>query len=65
VETRHKLFGHVESRDKACRFSSKEEGSQIIRGKGRLRKTIRETFSKDLGINELDRDTIYRLRPVI
>jgi hypothetical protein len=29
-------------------------GSQIIRGKERLRKPIRETIKKDLEINELD-----------
>jgi len=34
------------------------EGSQITRGKGRLRKG-RETIKKDLEINELDIDMIY------
>jgi len=33
--------------------------SQITRGRGRLRKTIRETIEKDLEINELDRDMMY------
>jgi len=33
--------------------------SQISRGRGRPRKTIRETIKKDLGINELDRNMDY------
>jgi len=33
--------------------------SQITRGKGRPRKTIRETIRKDLQINELDRNMVY------
>jgi len=35
------------------------EGSQIIRGQGRPRKTLRETLKKDLEINELDRNMVY------
>jgi len=35
------------------------ESSQITRGKGKRRKTIRETSKKDVEINELDSDMIY------
>jgi hypothetical protein len=34
------------------------EGSQVARGLGRFRKTIREAIKKDLAINELNRDNI-------
>jgi hypothetical protein len=34
------------------------EGSQITRGRGRPRKTIRETIKKDLETNELDRNMV-------
>jgi hypothetical protein len=34
------------------------EDSQIIRGRGRPRKTIRETIKKDLETNELDRNMV-------
>jgi len=33
--------------------------SHITRGRGRPRKTIRETIKKDLKINELDRNVVY------
>jgi len=35
------------------------EGSQITRGRGRPRKTIRETIRKDLEINELEKDMVF------
>jgi len=35
------------------------EDSQIIRGRGKPRKTIGETIKKDLEINELDRNMVY------
>jgi len=35
------------------------EGSQIIRGIGRRRRTKRETIQKDLKINELDRNMVF------
>jgi len=35
------------------------EDSQITRGKGRPRKTIRETIREDLEINELDQNMVY------
>jgi len=35
------------------------KGNQIIRGRGRLRKSIWETIKKDLDINKLDKNVIY------
>jgi hypothetical protein len=35
------------------------QGSQITRGRGRPRKTVRETIKKGLEINELDRNMVY------
>jgi len=35
------------------------EDSPITGGRGRTRKTIRETIRKDLGINELDPNMVY------
>jgi len=35
------------------------EESQVKRGRGRLRKTIRETIIKDLEVNELDPNLVY------
>ena len=35
------------------------EGSQITKGRGRPRKTIRETIAKDLEINDLDRNMVF------
>lgn len=35
------------------------EGSQIARGRGILRKLIRETIKKDFEINELDRRVVF------
>jgi hypothetical protein len=35
------------------------EGSQITKGWGGTRKTVRETIKKDLEINELDRNMVY------
>jgi len=34
-------------------------GSQITRGRGRPRKTIRETIKKGLEINELEKDMVF------
>jgi hypothetical protein len=33
--------------------------SRYTRGRGRLRKTIREIIQKDIEINELDRNMVY------
>jgi len=35
------------------------DSSQITRGRGRPRKTKRETIKKDLEISELDRNMVY------
>jgi len=35
------------------------EGSQVTRGGGRPRKTIRETITKGLEINELEKDMVF------
>lgn len=35
------------------------DGSQIVRGEGRLRKTISKTIQKDLIINGISKDTVY------
>jgi len=39
------------------------EGSQIIGGSGRPRKTVRETIKKDLEINELEKDMVFDRTP--
>ena len=56
IENRLKWFRHVERRhvDVVVRRIYQMEESQVKRGRGRPRKTIRETIRKDLGINELD-----------
>jgi hypothetical protein len=61
VKTRIRWFGHVERRpvDFEVRRVDKMEGSQITRGRGRRRKTIKETIKKDLEINELDKNMVY------
>jgi len=35
------------------------DDSQITRGRGRPRKTIRESIKKDLEINDLERNMVY------
>jgi hypothetical protein len=61
VETRLKWFVHVERRhmDYVVRRVDEMEMSQITRGRGRHRKTIRETIKKDLEINELKKDMVF------
>jgi len=60
-ETRLKWFGHVERRhvDFVVWRVDQMEGSQITRGRGRPRKTIRETIRKDLVIIELEKDMVF------
>jgi hypothetical protein len=60
VETRFGWFGHVERRpvDSVVKRVDLMEGGQITRGRGRPRKTIRETIKKDLEINELEKDMV-------
>ena len=61
VENRLRWFGHVERRpvDAVVRRVDQMEESQVKRGRGRPRKTIRETIRKDLEVNELDPNLVY------
>ena len=61
VENRLRWFGHVERRpvDAVVRRVDQMEESQIKRGRGRPRKTIRETIKKDLEVNELDPNMVH------
>jgi len=61
VETRLRWFEHVERRrvDSVVRRVDQIERSQITRGRGRPRKTIRETIGKGLEINELEKDMVF------
>ena len=58
MENRHRWFGHVERRPVVKRIDQMED-SQITRGRGRPRKTIRGTIMKNLEINELDPNKVY------
>ncbi|RZC29082.1 Ribosome biogenesis protein WDR12-like [Glycine soja] len=57
VENRLRWFGHVERRpvDSVVRRVDQMERRQIIRDRGRPKKTIREVIKKDLELNDLDR----------
>jgi len=61
VENRLRWFGHVERRpvDAVLRRVDQMEESHVKRGRGRPRKTIRETIRKDLEVNELDPNLVY------
>jgi len=61
VENKLRWFWHVERRpvDSVARRVDQMEDSQIARGRGRPRKTIRETIKKDLEVNELDPNLVY------
>ena len=61
MKIKFRLFGHVERRfvDSVVRRVDQMEDSPITRGRGRPRKTRRETIKKDLEINELDPNMIY------
>ena len=61
VETRLRLFRQVERRhvSSIVRRVGLMEGSQITIGRGRPRKTIRETIMKDLKINVLEKDMVF------
>jgi len=65
LETRLGWFGHVERRtmDSVVRRVDQMEKSQITRGRGRPRKTIRETIRKDLEMNELEKDMVFDRTP--
>lgn len=57
-------FGHVERRDVdfVIRKVDPVERSQTIRGRGRLRKIIREIIKKDFEIDDLDRSMVLDRR---
>jgi len=57
VEARLRWFEHVERRhvNAVVRRVDQMEGTQITRGRGRPRKTIK----KDLEINELEKDMVF------
>ena len=60
VENRLRWFGQVERSPVAVvRRVDQMEESQVKRGRGRPRKTIRETIRKDLEVNELDPNLVY------
>ena len=61
VENQLRWFGHVERRPVyvVVRRVDQMEESQVKRGKGRPRKTIRETIRKDLEVNELNPNLVY------
>jgi len=61
IENRLRWFEHVErmSVDAVVRRVDQMEKSQVKRGRGRSRKTIRETIRKDLEVNELDPNLVY------
>jgi len=61
VENRLIWFGHVERRlvDAVVTRVSQMEESQVKRGRGRPRKTIREIIRKDLEVNEMDPNLVY------
>jgi len=62
LEIRLRWFGHVERRpmDFVVRRVDQMEGSQITRGRGRPRKTTSETIKKDLEINKLEKDMVFK-----
>lgn len=61
VENRLRWFGYLEKRpiDSVVWRVDQMEDSQITKGRGKLRKTIRGTIKKDLEINELDRNMVF------
>jgi len=61
VKKRLRWFRHVERRlvDFVVRRADQMEDSQITGGRGRVRKTIRETMRKELEINGLDQNMVY------
>ena len=52
---------HIERRpvDSVVKIVDQMDDSQIARGIGRPRKTIRETIKKNVEINEFDRNVVY------
>ena len=56
VENRLRWFGHVERRPVEAVV---RRVGHVKRGRGRPKKTIRETIRKDLEVNELDSNLVY------
>ena len=56
-------FQHVERRpvNSVVRRVNQIEGSQTTRGRGRPRKTIKETIKNDIEINELERNMLHEI----
>jgi hypothetical protein len=61
VENRLRWFGHIERRpvDAVVRRIDQMEESHVKRGRGRPKKTIRETIRKDLEVNELNPNMVF------
>jgi len=61
VENRLRWFGHVERKpvDAVVRRVDQMEKSWVKRGRGRPKKTIRETIRKDLEASELDPNMVF------
>jgi len=61
VENRLRWFGHVERRpvDAVVRRVDQIEESQVKRGRGRPKKTIKENIRKDVEVNELDLNIVF------
>jgi hypothetical protein len=61
VENRLRWFGHVERIpvDVVVRRVDQMEERQVKKGRGRPKKTIRETIRKDLEVNELDSNMVF------
>jgi len=61
VENKLKWFGHVERRpvDAVVRNVDQIEESRVKRGRGKPRKTIRETIKNDFEVNELNLNLVY------
>jgi len=61
VENKLRWFEHVERRpvDVVVRRVDQMEENHVKRGRGRPKKTIRETIRKDLEVNELDSNLVY------
>ena len=61
VETSLRWFGHLERRsvDFVVMRVDQMKDSQTAKGRGKLRKTIRENLKKDLEFNELDWNMVF------
>lgn len=61
IKIRLRWFEHVDRRivDFVARRVNQMEGSQITRGVGRPRQTIRKTVKNDIEINEFEKGMIF------